>query len=125
MLQYRGDLDLVAVTRDGRLAGFVVGWLDPARAIGHVEPLGIHPDFALMGIGKALLREVLRRFRDLGASFAQVEAGHRDAATIGAYQAAGFEPAHSIRAFGKLIDGAATASAVQQDVAETYAGLSH
>jgi mycothiol synthase len=112
MPQYRAELDLVAVAADGRLAGYVLGWLDPVRGTGQVEPLGVHPDFTRMGIGNALLGEVLARFRALGATIAQVEAAHRDDAAIRAYQAAGFRVAHSVRAFGKLTDGAMiTASA--------------
>lgn len=102
MPQYRADLDLVAVADDGRLAGFVVGWLDRARGVGQVEPLGVHPEFARRGIGAALLGELLARFRNLGASVAQVEAEDDNHAAIGAYQRAGFQPAHAVRAYGKL-----------------------
>jgi mycothiol synthase len=102
MPQYRADLDLVAVATDGRLVGFVVGWLDPGRGIGQVEPLGVRPAFTQLGIGKALLSEVLARFRDLGAEVAQVEAEHDDDVAIRAYLASGFRVAHTIRAFGQL-----------------------
>jgi ribosomal protein S18 acetylase RimI-like enzyme len=66
----------------------------------------VHPDFARRGIGKALLGEILARFRAIGATVAQVEAGHRDEAAIRTYQAAGFRIAHTIKAFGKLADSA-------------------
>ena len=102
MPQYRAELDLVAVAKDGRLAGYVLGWLDPIFGIGHVEPLGVHPNFAGLGIAKALLGELLARFRALGVGLAQVEAAHHNETAIHAYQAAGFRPAHTIRAFGKL-----------------------
>ena len=102
MPQYRAELDLVAVADDGRLAGFVVGWLDRARSVGQVEPLGVHPEFARKGIGAALLGELLARFRDLGATVAQVEAERGNLAAIRAYQRAGFRAAHTVRAYGKL-----------------------
>jgi mycothiol synthase len=104
MPQYRAELDLVAVAENGRLAGYVLGWLDPARGIGQVEPLAVHPDFARIGIAKALLREVLARFLAYGATFAQVEAALGDEAAIRTYQAAGFRVTHTVKAFGKLAD---------------------
>ena len=102
MPQYRAELDLVAVAEDGRLAGYVLGWLNPILGIGHVEPLGVRPDFTGLGIAKALLGELLARFRALGAGLAQVEAAHHNEIAIHAYQAAGFRPVHTVRAFGKL-----------------------
>lgn len=102
MPQYRADLDLVAVAADGRLAGFAVGWLDPARRVGQVEPLGVHPDFTRLGIAAALLSELLARFARLGAETAQVEVAPANMAARRAYQAAGFRQGHTVRAFGKL-----------------------
>jgi mycothiol synthase len=102
MPQYRADLDLVAVNHDGRLAGFVVGWLDPARSIGQVEPLGVHPEFTRRGVSEALLGEILARFRGHGATLARVETEPANLAAIRAYQRAGFRAAYAVRAYGKF-----------------------
>lgn len=63
MPQYQPELDIVAVASDGSLAGFCVGWLNSERHTGLIEPLGVHPRFHHLGIGRALLLEALRRFR--------------------------------------------------------------
>ena len=67
-----------------------------------------------MGIGKALLGEVLARFRAHGATFAQVEVAHGDEAAIRTYQAAGFRVTHTVKAFGKLADSAPIAAQAER-----------
>lgn len=96
MQQYRPELDLVAVTPDGRLAGFLVGWLDEARQLAQIEPMGVHPDFRGMGLARALLFEGLRRFQSHGATEAAVETESGRSPALHAYQSAGFAPAHTI-----------------------------
>ncbi|HEX4205270.1 MAG TPA: GNAT family N-acetyltransferase [Ktedonobacteraceae bacterium] len=60
--QYQPSLDLVAVAPHGSLVGCCVGWLDQKRHLGQIEPLDVHPRFHRMGLGRALLLEVLQRF---------------------------------------------------------------
>jgi ribosomal protein S18 acetylase RimI-like enzyme len=96
MPQYRPELDLVAVTPEGRLAGFLVGWLDEARQLAQIEPMGMHPDFRGMGLARALLFEGLRRFQAHGAIEAIVETESGRSPALQAYQSVGFAPAHTI-----------------------------
>jgi GNAT superfamily N-acetyltransferase len=63
----------VAVTPEGRLAGFLIGWLDEARQLAQIESMGVHPDFCGIGLARALLFEGLRRFQAHGAIEAIVE----------------------------------------------------
>ena len=91
---YRADLDLVAVGPEGRLIGFCVGWLDDADRVGQIEPLGVDPEFQGRGISGMLLREMLQRFRSCGATRALVETETTRTPARGAYEAAGFRPAH-------------------------------
>lgn len=94
--EYVPALDLVVEAPGGRLAAFCVGWLDPVRSLGQVEPLGVHPEFQGAGLGRAVLFEVLRRLRDHGARTLTVETDiFRDAAR-GLYEAAGFRQAYPI-----------------------------
>jgi ribosomal protein S18 acetylase RimI-like enzyme len=96
MPQYQPALDLVAVTPKGRLAGFLVGWLDEARQLAQIEPMGVHPDFRGMGLARALLLEGLRRFQAHGAIEAIVETESGRSPALQAYQSVGFAPAHTI-----------------------------
>lgn len=69
---YRPDLDLVAVTPEGELAAYCIVWWDPETRVGELEPVGTAVAHRRQGYGKALLREALRRLRNLGAKDAIV-----------------------------------------------------
>ena len=101
---YNPELDLVLVAPDKTVVGFCVGWLDPYRAIGQIEPIGIHPNFQRMGFGNALLREMLRRFKVYGAKEARVETNSDRASAIRAYEAVGFEIVHKVLRQGKYME---------------------
>lgn len=93
---YQRDLDLVAVAPDGTLAGFCVGWHEPARDVAQFEPVGVHPRYQRRGLSRALLTEMLRRFKRRGARVAIVETEFERTAARAAYRAVGFEQAHTI-----------------------------
>lgn len=101
---YHPELDLVAVAPDGTLAGFCVGWLDQERQIGQVEPLGVHPRFQSMGLGRALLLESLRRFKAHGAQSVLVETEDNRSPARHTYESVGFSPIHTIFRKGKWIN---------------------
>lgn len=88
--QYQSALDLVVVAEDGELAGFCVGWFDQAHRVGQVEPLGVHPRYHRRGLGRALLLELLRRFKAHGARYAIVEPISSDPPAVRTYEAVGF-----------------------------------
>ena len=100
---YQPELDIVVVAPDGTLVGFCVGWLDPYRGIGQIEPIGVHPDFQGMGLGGALLHEILRRFKAHGAKEARVETDSSRVPAIQAYASVGFHVAHKVFRQGKYI----------------------
>ncbi|HEY7418939.1 MAG TPA: GNAT family N-acetyltransferase [Ktedonobacteraceae bacterium] len=104
MPQYRPELDLVAVAPDGSLAGFCVGWLDQKRHLGQIEPLGVHPRFHQMGLGRALLLEMLRRFKIHGATSALVETENTRLKAQRTYESVGFRPLHTILLRGKWVN---------------------
>ena len=96
---YRPELDLVAVTPDGRLAGLCVCWLSAFG--GQVEPLGVHPDFRGQGLGRALLLAGIRRLRDLGAARVLVHTDHQRDAAFALYQAVGFRVVENVWVYRK------------------------
>lgn len=50
--RYRPELDLVIVGPDDKPVGFCICWA--WQNAGHIEPLGVHPDYQGQGLGKAL-----------------------------------------------------------------------
>jgi ribosomal protein S18 acetylase RimI-like enzyme len=93
---YTPQLDLVAVTPDGRVAAFCVCWLDEVSQVGLFEPLGTHPDWRRKGLGKAVLGEGLRRLKAQGMTSAMVCVEHDNLAAQKLYAAGGFEVASKI-----------------------------
>jgi ribosomal protein S18 acetylase RimI-like enzyme len=66
--QYRRELDFVAVTPDQELAAFCVcGFDDPDKKLGYADPVGTHPFFQRMGLGKAVVSAGLIALKNAGA----------------------------------------------------------
>lgn len=103
MPQYRSELELVVTAPDGSLAGFCIGWLVPERRVAQIEPIGVHPRFQRLGLGRILLLEMLRRFKAQGASSAIIEPYTGNAPIHRACEAVGFQQAHTIRSKGKWL----------------------
>ncbi len=94
MPQYIANLDLVAIAPDGQFAAFCVGWLHGDE--GQIEPLGVHPDFVGLGLGRALLLEAFRRFRAHGATVAHVEVYNDNPHAQHLYESVGFHVEHRV-----------------------------
>ncbi len=105
MPQYVPELDIVAVAPDGSLAGFCVGWFNAERRTGQFEPIGVHPRFQHMGLGRALLLESLRRFRVSGAQTVLAETNDDREVALNAYKSVGFEPIHRVFRKGLWVTG--------------------
>jgi GNAT superfamily N-acetyltransferase len=85
---YRQDMDLVAVSQEGEIAGFCTVWLDPVTQTGMFEPVGVVPHHKQKGLGKALMNEGLTRLARLGARRAFV--GSYGPIAHALYESAGF-----------------------------------
>lgn len=106
MPSYRPELDLVVSAPDGSLAGFCVGWFEPSRSVAQIEPIGVHPRFHQLGLGRVLLLEMLRRFKEHGATSAIVETDGDRTPARHAYESVGFQPVHTIRSTKKWLNQA-------------------
>lgn len=91
---YLAALDLVAVTPAGELASNCIVWWDPDTRVGEFEPVGTSERFRGQGYGKALMRDALRRLRELGAERAVVISATRSASEPARrlYASVGFTP---------------------------------
>ncbi len=73
MSQYRPELDLFIVNGDDQPVAFSIGWMHPTEPLGQIEPLGVHPDYQRLGLGRAVLLEGLRRLQVNGATTAYID----------------------------------------------------
>jgi ribosomal protein S18 acetylase RimI-like enzyme len=92
---YVPDRDLVAVAEDGTIASFMVWWADDS-GIAQIEPLGTHPDYQRLGLGRALLYHGLCEMKDGGMLTARVCTDDDRPATH-FYEAVGFEDVGRLR----------------------------
>lgn len=67
-VNYRQDLDLIAVTSNGDIVGFCTVWYDSICKVGMFEPYAVHFDHLRKGIGRSLLSEGMNRLFTLGCS---------------------------------------------------------
>jgi ribosomal protein S18 acetylase RimI-like enzyme len=104
---YRTELHLVAVAPGGKVAAFCSGWAgrvdreklsasDTGDLAGQIEPMGVHPDYRNLGLGRAVLEEVFRRMQALGVKEVIVETDNFREAAQGLYRAVGFEEKYFI-----------------------------
>lgn len=101
---YRPDLDLVVSAPDGTLAAFCVGWYEPARRIAQFEPVGAHPNYQRLGLARALLIEMLHRFKAAGATTAIVETDLDRTPARATYESVGLRQTHTIRRNEQMAD---------------------
>lgn len=107
MSRYHPELDLLIVdTADDRPVAFCVGWLYDTT--GQIEPLGVHPDYQRLGLGRAILLEGLRQLQVHGATQATIHVYQRNDPALALYQQpdhGGFQPSYAItgyvRTFGQ------------------------
>lgn len=89
---YRGDLHLLVEAPDGTMACSALMWFDQANRTVAFEPVGTHPDYRRLGLGRATLLHGMHRAREAGATQATVVClgapGHR--AARGLYYSVGF-----------------------------------
>jgi ribosomal protein S18 acetylase RimI-like enzyme len=103
---YRPDLDRVAVTGDGRVVAFALGWLDPVTEVVELEPVGVHPEFHRRGLGAAVCRDALRAARELGARRAMIAAERRNPGAVGLYASLGLTTSADIVPYARPIRAA-------------------
>jgi GNAT superfamily N-acetyltransferase len=72
MPDFRYDLVPIVAAADGALAAYCMSWWDPRSAAVEIEPLGTHPAFRRKGLARAIVHEVFRRSRALGAKYVLV-----------------------------------------------------
>lgn len=89
---YRADLHLLVEAPDGTMAASTIMWLDEANRTVEFEPVGTHPDYRRLGVGRAMLLQGMLLARAAGATHATVASlgapGHPEAREL--YYKVGF-----------------------------------
>ena len=65
---YRGDLHVLVEAPDGTMAASTIMWLDEANQTAEFEPVGTHPDYRRLGLGRAMLLHGMHLAREAGAN---------------------------------------------------------
>lgn len=90
---YRGDLHILVEAPDGTMASSTIMWLDEVNKTAEFEPVGTHPDYRRLGLGRAMLLHGMQLARAAGATHMTVAClgapGHPKAR--GLFYSVGFE----------------------------------
>jgi mycothiol synthase len=100
---YTPELDVVAAAPGDRIGAFCIAWVDAANRDGHFEPVGTHPDFRRMGLGKAVMVEGLRRLQARGMTSASVCTPQDNLPGVRLYESAGFEIVNWLDVYEKAL----------------------
>jgi mycothiol synthase len=94
---YVPQLDLFVTTPDEKPIAFCIGWVHGTDA--QVEPIGVHPDYQHMGLGRALLLDVLQRMHTNQAERVHIESYSDNDPARGLYESVGFEVKHTMLSY--------------------------
>jgi mycothiol synthase len=98
---YDPSMDIVAVAVDGQIGAFCIGWLDPVNQVGLFEPVGTHPDFQRMGLGRAVMLEGMHKLSEAGMKQAIVSTFEDNEAAIKLYQSMCFQIVYQLGTYEK------------------------
>jgi GNAT superfamily N-acetyltransferase len=65
---YRGDLHVLVEAPDGTMAASTIMWLDEVNKTAEFEPVGTHPGYRRLGLGRAMLLHGMHLARAAGAT---------------------------------------------------------
>jgi GNAT superfamily N-acetyltransferase len=89
---YRGDLHVLVQAADGTMAASTIMWLDEVNKTAEFEPVGTHPRYRRLGLGRAMLLHGMRLARAAGATHMTVAcegtSGHSPSCNL--YYSVGF-----------------------------------
>ena len=93
----------IAVAPDGTLAAYCMSWLDPWTKTVEIEPLGTHPAYRKLGLGRAIVDEVIRRAAGRDAMSVLVWGSHSNAVAKHLYESAGLRSRRVLREYRRAL----------------------
>lgn len=100
---YNPETDIVVLNGDGVPVAYAMGWLDDDSKVGVFEPVGTHQAYHRKGLGRATMREGMRRMKGRGMRYATVCTSAKSEDNIAFYLNAGFERVNDLWKFQKMI----------------------
>jgi ribosomal protein S18 acetylase RimI-like enzyme len=97
MPDFERELVPIIAAPDGTLAAYCIAWFDPRTRTVEIEPLGTHPEYRRLGLGRAIVEEVKRRSAARGASSVMVWGGHNNDVAMHMYESAGLRSRRVLR----------------------------
>jgi len=94
---YIQDFDLVVANSENELVGFCSGW--QWQNLGQIEPLGVHPDYRGMGLGRALEIALMDSMQCQNISLLYVDHGNTNGKAIALSRKTGFRHHKTILRF--------------------------
>ena len=91
---------------DGTLAAYCIAWFDPRTQTVEIEPLGTHPEYRRLGLGRAIVEEVKRRIAARRARSVMVWGGHNYEVAIHMYESAGLRSRRVLRDYKRRLSDA-------------------
>jgi len=84
---------------DGIIAGFVIGmmYVDRKALYAHILTIDVSPAYRRRGIGRLLLREIERIFKEKGVKASHLEVREDNVAAINLYRELGYEKMGKLR----------------------------
>ncbi len=87
---YHPNLDVVTFAPDGRIAAYVVGWIDQLNGIGDFGPVGARQEYRRQGYTRLALLESLRRMQAYAMDRVCISTGISNVPAINLYTSLGF-----------------------------------
>ncbi|MFN2521381.1 MAG: GNAT family N-acetyltransferase [Candidatus Limnocylindria bacterium] len=100
----RGLVPIIAAP-DRTLAAYCLAWFDPVTRWVEIEPLATRPEFRRLGLGHAIVREVLRRSALRDASSVMVWGVGTNPEAVRLYESAGFRRRRVLREYRREPEG--------------------
>ncbi|WP_022665980.1 GNAT family N-acetyltransferase [Desulfospira joergensenii] len=91
-----GNLFYLAKTEDGKIAGYILGGVNPETGQGWVIVLGVLPGQRRKGLAKKLLSFLLKDFEKKSISRVRLSVSPENSAACGLYKNTGFDGSHII-----------------------------
>lgn len=98
---YNPETDIVVLNGEGVPVAYAMAWLDEGSKVGIFEPVGTHKDYHRKGLGRATMREGMRRMKERGMRYATVCTGAKSEDNIAFYLDAGFDRVNDLLKFRK------------------------
>jgi ribosomal protein S18 acetylase RimI-like enzyme len=106
MPDFERKLVPIIAAPDGTLAAYCIAWFDPRSQTVEIEPLGTHPDYRRLGLGRAIVEEVKRRSAAHGARSVMVWGAHNYEVAIHMYESAGLRSRRVLRDYKRTLSEA-------------------